>query len=373
LNPVIGQNSPSEKNQIGDFCLIETARIRPNPYNIREKVDSEKLKELSNSIREHGQVVPIKVRPANNDEYEIVYGYRRWLACKMALLPNVKCFVEKVSDDKVLADSIIENLQRECLSAIEEAKGYQILREKLKYSTYSIADAIGKSEAYVVQRLHLLGTCPDFQELIEGVDEILSDEVLPPEPSNQLKLGLTREENAKLLSVPKKRLPVSTASKILEKVKDTRNQLKIGKVIAEHKLTQTETDKFLKQWQKNPQQDLNKLAHSTMNGHAIVLDISRDIFLKGSYFLVSKCHLESTTQESIERLLIGCLELGLEVVSKDEVKYKIQYEQTKDGKFEFKGISKTNKGGDAPKEEVSEKKIEIKLVPKKPEKTAGAE
>jgi len=371
LNPVIGQKVPLEKNQIGDFCLIETRKIKPNPYNIREKVDSEKLKELSDSIREHGQVVPIKVRPVNNDEYEIAYGYRRWLACKMALLLNVKCVVEKVSDDEVLASSIIENLQRECLSAIEEAKGYQILHEKFKYSTYKIADAIGKSEPYVVQKLRLLDSCPQFQKLIEGVDEILLDEVIPPKPSNQLKLGLTREENAKLISAPKKTLPVSTASKIVEKVKDTKNQLKIGKVIAEHKLTQTETDKFLKQWQKNPEQDLNKLAHSTMNGHAIVLDISKTIFEKGSYFLVSKCHLENTTQEEIEKLLLDCLELGLDVAYKEEVKYQIQYEPGKDGKFKFKGISKTNK--DTPKEEVSEKKKEIKLVKKKPEKTAGVE
>jgi ParB/RepB/Spo0J family partition protein len=331
--PVIGKLS-TEKGQI---MLIETKRIKPNPYNTRSKVDSEKLLELSNSIREHGQVVPIRVRPANN-EYEIVYGYRRWLACKLALLPNVRCIVENATDDKVLLDSIIENLHHESLNPIDEAKAFEILRRQFKMSTYSIADEIGKTEPYVVQRLRLLQASPDFQKLIKGVDEVLSDGVIEPEPSHQLKLGLTQDENAKLFSTPRFSLPVSTAQKIIEKEKNKGRQLEIAKVITEHKLTQSETDKFLKELKKDDKLDLNKLASKVMNSHAMILDIPKHILEEGSWIIL-KLGFNEYSREDLDKLFLDCLEICLQALKEDRLKVVAHYTAGKDGKIGFGGLS----------------------------------
>ena len=339
--PILGRDFQipiEEGEQYPAVKLIDTNQIRPNPYNLRQTVDKDKLEELVVSIKAKGQIVPIKVRPTK-DGYEIVYGYRRWLACKLAMLTTVKCNVEKLSDDDVLLQSIIENITHEELPVIEEAKGLEILRKKFGYSTYKIAKMIGKSEPYVVQRCRLLDTPPVFQELMHGVDFVLSRGVIRPEPDEQTKEGLTPEESAKLISTPKKRLRPSIAYKIIGKIKDKKKQLEVAKVVTERELTQNETDKLLKELEKNKDADIEKLAGNVMVSHALTVDLTTGDYRHLKQIINTNFELKEFDNYDVKRLALDCMRMGMEIIRENKG-YTVGFELGPDGKTRFKSVTK---------------------------------
>ena len=143
-----------------EFKHICISDIQKNPYQPRKEFSEEKIKELAQSIKENGLIQPIIVRQSPVIGYEILAGERRYRASIAAGLSEVPVIIKKLSDQDMMIHSIIENLQREDLNPIEEAKAYQSLIDK-GYTHAEIADKMGKSRPYITNLVRLL-TLPDF-------------------------------------------------------------------------------------------------------------------------------------------------------------------------------------------------------------------
>ena len=143
-----------------EFKLIRISDIQKNPYQPRKEFSEEKIKELAQSIKENGLIQPIIVRQSPVIGYEILAGERRYRASIVAGLTEVPVIIKKLSDQDMMIHSIIENLQREDLNPIEEAKAYQSLIDK-GYTHADIAEKMGKSRPYITNLVRLL-TLPDF-------------------------------------------------------------------------------------------------------------------------------------------------------------------------------------------------------------------
>ena len=140
--------------------LIRISDIQKNPYQPRKEFSKEKIQELAQSIKENGLIQPIIVRQSPVIGYEILAGERRYRASIEAGLSEVPVIIKKLSDQDMMVHSIIENLQREDLNPIEEAKAYQSLIDK-GYTHADIAEKMGKSRPYITNLVRLL-TLPNF-------------------------------------------------------------------------------------------------------------------------------------------------------------------------------------------------------------------
>ena len=134
---------------------VEVARIRPNPAQPRQHFDEEALAELAESIRQHGVLQPILLRPAGED-YELIAGERRWRAAQRAQLHSIPALVREHDDSGSAELALIENVQREDLNAIEEAEGYQALVARFGHTQDNVAKLVGKSRSHVANLLRLL-------------------------------------------------------------------------------------------------------------------------------------------------------------------------------------------------------------------------
>jgi len=141
--------------------------ISPNPRNPRRNFAEEDLADLSNSIREHGIVQPVVVRPSAADgRYEIIAGERRWRAAQRAGLTEIPVIVRDVDDRVALELAIIENVQRSDLNPVEEAAGYQQLMEEHSYTQADLGQVIGKSRSHVANTLRLLKLPQSVRDMI---------------------------------------------------------------------------------------------------------------------------------------------------------------------------------------------------------------
>jgi ParB family chromosome partitioning protein len=140
-----------------------------NKFQPRKNFSKESLKELSNSIKEQGVIQPIVVRPNKSTEgkYEIVAGERRWLASQNAGLHEVPIVVLNVDDVKSLEFAIVENVQRQDLNPIEEARGYQRLIDEFNYNQDKLSDFISKSRSYIANSLRLLALPEAILRMVE--------------------------------------------------------------------------------------------------------------------------------------------------------------------------------------------------------------
>ncbi|MGQ9512248.1 ParB/RepB/Spo0J family partition protein [Thermodesulfitimonas sp.] len=134
---------------------IEIEKIRPNPRQAREVWDEEGLRELAASIREHGLLQPVVVRPVG-DGYEIVAGERRWRACRMLGWERILALVRSYDDEQTAVALLVENLQRADLNPLEEAAAYRRLMEEFGLTQEDVARRVGKSRAAVGNTLRLL-------------------------------------------------------------------------------------------------------------------------------------------------------------------------------------------------------------------------
>ena len=135
--------------------MISITDIQQNPYQPRKEFDREKLNELAQSIKENGVIQPIIVRQSPVIGYEILAGERRYRASLLAGLRSIPAVVKQLSDQEMMVQSIIENLQRENLNPIEEARAYESLVEK-GFTHAEIADKMGKSRPYISNSIRLL-------------------------------------------------------------------------------------------------------------------------------------------------------------------------------------------------------------------------
>lgn len=140
--------------------------IDPSPLQPRGDFDEVKLDELARSITANGVVQPLIVRP-KEDRFELIAGERRWRAAQRAGLTRVPAIVRQVSDDKVLELALIENIQREDLNPIEEARAYKKLIDTVGLTQESVAERVGRDRSYVTNFLRLLRLPDDVQELVQ--------------------------------------------------------------------------------------------------------------------------------------------------------------------------------------------------------------
>lgn len=144
---------------------IKLSEIHPNPYQPRLVFDQEKIEELAQSIREHGVFTPILVRKAVSG-YQLIAGERRFRAAKLANLETIPAITLEFDDQQMMEISLIENIQREDLSVIEEAKAYQILIEKLGLTQEELSKKVGKSRPHITNFLRLLSLPESVQNLL---------------------------------------------------------------------------------------------------------------------------------------------------------------------------------------------------------------
>jgi ParB family transcriptional regulator, chromosome partitioning protein len=144
---------------------IPVAKILPNPAQPRLSYDEESLTELADSIREHGVLQPILVRPAGG-KFELIAGERRWRASQMAGRESIPAIVVEFDEQTALEVSIIENLQREDVSPLEEAAMFRKMTETFGYSVRQLAQKVGKDKGYVENRLRLSDAPADVRELL---------------------------------------------------------------------------------------------------------------------------------------------------------------------------------------------------------------
>lgn len=160
----------AEPVRLGSDGRIPIAFIAPNPRNPRRNFADADLTDLAQSIREHGVVQPVVVRPGKEkDHYEIIAGERRWRAAQRAGLAEIPVIIRDVNDRTALELAIIENVQRADLNPVEEAAGYQQLIDEHNYTQADLAQVIGKSRSHVANTLRLL-RLPDVirDMLIDG-------------------------------------------------------------------------------------------------------------------------------------------------------------------------------------------------------------
>ena len=158
LSSLIGDSGSKSKQS-----NLKIDDIISNPLQPRKIFDEEKLNDLTNSIKERGIIQPIVVRPSKSqdEKFEIIAGERRWSAAKKANLDSVPVVILNVDDEKSLEFAIVENVQRQDLNPIEEAKGYQKLIDEFNYNQEKLSKFIGKSRSYIANSLRLLSLSPD--------------------------------------------------------------------------------------------------------------------------------------------------------------------------------------------------------------------
>ena len=211
LSSLLGDSSDKiEKNKISINNLVR------NKFQPRKNFSKESLEELSNSIREQGVIQPIVVRPSkiSDGKYEIIAGERRWLASQNAGLHEVPVVVVNVDDIKSLEFAIVENVQRQDLNPVEEARGYQKLIDEFGYNQDKLSKFIGKSRSYIANNLRLLSLPEEVLSMIEQGD-------LSSGHARSL-IGLPNAKNLAKQFVQKS-VSVRQAEKIVNQYRDKKN------------------------------------------------------------------------------------------------------------------------------------------------------
>lgn len=173
--------------QVEQILIID---IKPNPFQPRKIFDEEALKELSESIKEHGVLQPIILRKKGS-KFEIVVGERRYRASQLANLEAIPAVIRELNDQQMMELAILENLQREDLTAIEEAEAYQNLLEHLNLTQEKLAFRLGKSRPHIANHIRLLS-------LPQVVRDAISDGIFSMGHGKAL-LGLKKKKNIPLI------------------------------------------------------------------------------------------------------------------------------------------------------------------------------
>ena len=231
---------PTGDESIDISTGIKKARINqiyPNPYQPRMNIDPGKLQELANSLTESGMIQPIIVTKRKDSGYELIAGERRLEAAKLAGFTEVPVIVRSVTPKEQLQYALIENIQRENLNPIEEAKAYSQLQQQFKLTHSDIAKFVGKERSTVTNSLRLLKLTPDIQQLIiedqisqgharvllslkAGEQKKMAGEII----QKQLSVRETESKIRKLLTGPepqKETIPAEKKRRYLDKITST--------------------------------------------------------------------------------------------------------------------------------------------------------
>ena len=205
-----------------EIVELKLSELRPNPYQPRKKFDEDKLKELSESIKEHGVFQPIIVKKSIKG-YEIIAGERRFRASKLAGKETIPAIIRDFSDEMMMEIALLENLQRENLNAIEEAVAYKKLLDSLKITQEELSKKLGKSRSYITNMLGLL-------ELPSSVKQMIQEDKISMSHAR----ALSKIKNPEDIE--------SLANKIINEglnVRDIENITKNDSIEKKHKITTT--------------------------------------------------------------------------------------------------------------------------------------
>lgn len=174
LSSLLGEDKTAAQNTAAGKALggdgqqkLPIAFLKPNRWQPRYRFDDAAVEELADSLAEHGIIQPILVRKLGSDDYEIIAGERRWRAAQKAGLHDVPVVIRDLSDEESLELAIIENIQRESLTAVEEAKGYKRLMDDFKHTQEKVSQMVGKSRSHVANLLRLLSLPSSVQDLVD--------------------------------------------------------------------------------------------------------------------------------------------------------------------------------------------------------------
>ncbi|MEW6663454.1 MAG: ParB/RepB/Spo0J family partition protein [Bacillota bacterium] len=227
---------PSSSNLAGDgqrVTMVAVEQIEPNSYQPRRNFDDGKLEELAASIKEHGVVQPVVLRPLASGRYELVAGERRWRACRLLNMENIPAVIKDLTDSQTTEIALIENIQREDLSPLEEAGAFRTLMEEFGFTQEQLAQRLGKSRPYVANILRLLQLPHEVQELVS---------------QGQLTAGHARallsiEEPQKMVSMGKeiarKGLNVRATEELVRRIA---NSARVSRGIRQRRETMPDTD-----------------------------------------------------------------------------------------------------------------------------------
>lgn len=187
---------------------IPLDEIRPNPYQPRAHFDEAALLELAESIRENGVLQPIIVRQSKAKGYEIVAGERRFRASQLIEAEEIPAIVRQMDEEMMIKYAVLENLQREDLTALEEADAYHMMMERLNFTQEKVADALGKSRSHIANHLRL-------RTLPQPVKELLNQEKISMGQARTLR-GLNDEDQ--MIKLAKKAAKEHLTVRALEKL-----------------------------------------------------------------------------------------------------------------------------------------------------------
>jgi ParB family chromosome partitioning protein len=153
---------------------IPVTKVDPNPNQPRLAMDKAGMDDLTASVKEHGVLQPILVRPLSDSRYQLIAGERRWRAARRAGLVSIPALIEDIDDETALEISVIENLQREDLSPVDEALIYDKMIREHGYSIRKLAQKLGKDKGYLENRLRLADAPPEIRELVSVRKDTLS-------------------------------------------------------------------------------------------------------------------------------------------------------------------------------------------------------
>ncbi len=199
---------------------INISQIIPNPSQPRKNFKDEDLKELSYSIKSQGLIQPIIVKPAADNQFQIIAGERRWRACQLNGMHEVDCVIKDLDDTNVLEAALIENIQREDLNIIEEANAYKGLIDIKNINNEKLAKLVGKSSSHISNTLRLLELDKKIQEMVIN---------------GELSMGHARA----LIGVPD---AINKANEIIEKKLSVRQVEKITSEFKKNKTKKTTKD-----------------------------------------------------------------------------------------------------------------------------------
>ena len=151
-----------------NYQLLPIEYLQRGKYQPRQTFDKESLRDLAQSIQSQGLIEPLVVREIAAQRYEIIDGERRWRAAMLAGLSDVPCLIGNYTDEQSAAVSLIENIQREDLNLLEEAKGYQRLQTEFHFHQDDIGILVGKSRSHIANILRLLTLCEPVQDLLKS-------------------------------------------------------------------------------------------------------------------------------------------------------------------------------------------------------------
>lgn len=170
IEALFEENDCNEINDNETVQDVKLSLIRPNPYQPRRTFDQKALRELASSIQESGVFQPIILRQPDPKlkRYELIAGERRFRASKLAKQTTIPAIIRTMSDEKMMEVAVLENLQREDLTPLEEAQAYQTLMDKLSLTQAQVAERLGKSRPYIANYLRLLGLPNEIKELVSA-------------------------------------------------------------------------------------------------------------------------------------------------------------------------------------------------------------